>query len=186
MVKKKKSEAELQDRQAHLQDLILSTRISRMPASEAIQHINNRGFNITANIYFKTLKGIKNNTLKRTFEIAKNYSTYRLESIDKLKLIEQHYWDLINNPKTEIRDKITCMKHVTEMQPYLSAYRESVKYSAKDDPDFLAYQQSKIVDEEVTKKKKSTKKKRPPLADLLTLNKNEDVSNDTEYPPKQW
>ena len=180
MAKKKVSKFEADDKEYRLNEAIIFTRLLQMSPSSALQYIHSKGLKISQSGYYTTLKIIETDTLKQIFEIGKTYDRYRLDRIEMLHWLQRTYMDIILDPKTEIRDKITCMKHVTEMQPYLSAYLEAVQRSIESSGLSSIYQ-SEMNEEKTTKKKK-----RPPLADLLTLDKNENVQKDMKYPPKQW
>ena len=186
------------------QELLLSTKIVRMPIHDAIEFLTKKGFKLSVPGYYKAISVIDENFTKRTFDIAKNYAKYRIEKLDTLKTVHRRYWDIIRDPDSEIRDVITCLKNVTELQPYLSAYEESIQKSIEephmtfadankfDDSKMpaLEVKEIKIIGKRRGKGKKKSKQQPPllPLADLLTLTDSNALNaQDTpRYPPKQW
>ena len=204
----RKSTIASQPKTREFQELILSTKIVRMPIHDAIEYLAKKGFKISIPGYYKALSVIDENFMKRVFDIGRNYAKYRIEKLDTLKTVHRRYWNIIQDPESEIRDVITCLKHVTELQPYLSAYEESIQKSIEephmtfetvnkfDETDLPALEVKKI--KIIGKRKKGkgkgkrTKKAKQAspavLSDLLTLEDSDalGVQDTPKYPPRQW
>ena len=105
---------------------ILSTKAMRFTEKEAIKHLETKGYHMSSRTYYRALGHISAETTKRAFEIAKSFLEDHINTCDELENIKKLMY---KNYKDETRpiNKTMILVRITEMIPYITAYREATK-----------------------------------------------------------
>lgn len=105
---------------------ILSTKAMRFTEKEALKHLETKGYTISPRTYYNNLGHISSETRKRAFEIAKSFLEDHINTCDELENIKKMMYENYNTEVKPINKTIILVK-ITEMIPYITAYRESTK-----------------------------------------------------------
>ncbi|HJU60197.1 MAG TPA: hypothetical protein VJ583_10625 [Nitrososphaeraceae archaeon] len=123
------------------QQIILECMITQRTTLQTLQILKENGFEITDRTLRRDKNKIRENNLKRLFQIAKTYDfqNQHIEKLQKLEWLERGMFDDIQNcPDAYKRTKIR--ETIANLQPIMSAYMDSISYVVeKIHPDRIKY-----------------------------------------------
>ncbi|MCJ8306937.1 MAG: hypothetical protein HRU07_07820 [Nitrosopumilus sp.] len=106
---------------------IVSAKSMRLSESESMQYLKDNGHEIDRATYYRRLGHISAESKERAFEIAKNFLEDHISTIDELqsikKMMYQNY--ILEDDKFK---KTMILVKITELFPFISAYREATKH----------------------------------------------------------
>jgi hypothetical protein len=100
---------------------IVETINMRLHEKEALQYLQDHGYQMSARKYYRHKKQIEDMKLERMHHIAKFFPDQHLERIDKLELIEKLCWDNYHKEKDPLK-RVKILESIKELQPYISSY----------------------------------------------------------------
>lgn len=101
-------------------------KASGMEEGAALDYLKERGYKMGVATYYRTLKRVGAETLKKLVDIAKHQKERHLNRIEKLEAIEVEMWAMAKLEKDPIR-KTRILKEIREHQVYLSAFDQGTK-----------------------------------------------------------
>lgn len=152
---------------------VLETKVMGMAAVESLVYLKKKyGYKMTKRNYYIILKKIKDNKLKRLFEIGTNFEEYHLERLDTFKSVQNRLWELYNAKKTIIvkgepvevdqtpLERTRILEQIVGIQTYYSAYYEATVYIGEYADD-LRRKNSKLEEWFKDQMAKSAEKEKP-------------------------
>jgi hypothetical protein len=115
--------------------IITECMITQRTSLQTLQILEENGFKITDRTLRRDKNKIKENNLKRLFEIAKNYDfqNQHIEKLQKLEYLERGMFDDIQDCKDPFkRSKIREM--IANLQPIASSYMDYASYVVEKIP----------------------------------------------------
>lgn len=115
--------------------IILECMITQRTTLQTLQILKENGFKITERTLRRDKNKIKENNLKRLFEIAKNhdFQNQHIEKLQKLEYLERGMFDDIEDCKDPFkRSKIREM--IANLQPIMSSYMDFSSYVVEKIP----------------------------------------------------
>jgi hypothetical protein len=102
--------------------------IMRLNEKESLAYLKDKGFEISANHFYRLKRNIQESRFDRLNLIAKQgFVDQHLERIDQLELINQEYWKLYNAEKNNM-NKALLLEKIAELQTYISPYYDASRY----------------------------------------------------------
>jgi len=100
----------------------------RFTEKEALDYLEQKGFNISSRTYYRLKKEIQDSSHERLNLIgSEEFLTQHIERLDTLKTIHNELWanyHLEQNPTK----KSNILMQIAELQQYLSSYYDSTQY----------------------------------------------------------
>ena len=138
------------------QQHVLETKIMAMTADQSIAYLEKKhGYKMTRRNYYAILKGIRESTVTRLFEIVKDYKEEHIERLDTIKSVQNKLWELYHAKKTIVvkgkpvqvdqtpLERARILDDILKSQPYYSAFYEATAYLC-DSLDELRRKNSKM------------------------------------------
>jgi DNA repair ATPase RecN len=111
-----------------IRPFIIQTMAMDLSEIEALSYLEDRGFTISRESYYRYKRKIKNSRFERLSLIAKQgFVDQHLERIDQLELIDQEYWKLYRQEKDNFK-KAQILEKIAELQTYISPYYDASRY----------------------------------------------------------
>jgi hypothetical protein len=105
---------------------VIQCMAMNLSEKESLTYLNDRGFKISRQYFFKLKKSIKESRFDRLALIAKSqFVDQHLERIDTLELIQQEMWRLFREKDYKGMD---ALLKIAELQTYLSPYYDASRY----------------------------------------------------------
>jgi hypothetical protein len=107
---------------------IIEVMCLRLKEYEAMRYLEERGFKISHDLYYRLRKEVQENTHSRLNLIAsEEFSAQHIQRIDTLKTIESELW---NNYHAEVNPtkKSNILMQIAELQQLLAAFYDSTQY----------------------------------------------------------
>jgi hypothetical protein len=107
---------------------IIEVMCLRLKEYEAMTYLEERGFKISHDLYYRLRKEVQENTHTRLNLIAsQEFTAQHIQRIDTLKTIESELW---NNYHTEQNPtkKSNILMQIAELQQLLAAFYDSTQY----------------------------------------------------------
>jgi len=126
--------------------IITECIITQRTSLQTLQILEINGFKITDRTLRRDKNKIKENNLKRLFEIAKNYDfqNQHIEKLQKLEYLERGMFDDIQDCKDPFkRSKIREM--IANLQPITSSYMDYASYVANKIPQDIIKNNNNMV-----------------------------------------
>jgi hypothetical protein len=118
--------------------IITECIVTQRTTLQTLQILEKNGFKITDRTLRRDKNKIKENNLKRLYEIAKNYDfqNQHIEKLKKLEYLERGMFDDIQDCKDPFkRSKIREM--IANLQPITSSYLDYASYVAEKIPQYI-------------------------------------------------
>jgi hypothetical protein len=116
------------DTKERIKPFIIQCIIMRLSEKESLSYLNQRGFNISIQYFYKLKKQIQESRFDRLNLIAKSqFIDQHLERIDQLELINSELWSLYRQEKN-IFKKAQILEKIAEFQTYISPYYEASRW----------------------------------------------------------
>jgi hypothetical protein len=114
---------------------IIQCIVMKLSEKESIEYLNDRGFKISVQHFYRLKKQIKESRFDRLALIAKHgFVDSHLERIDQLELVNEEMWKCYREKDYKAMD---ALLKIAELQTYISPYMEASKWimeeSIKDD-----------------------------------------------------
>jgi hypothetical protein len=111
-----------------IRPLIIHCMVMRLSEKESMQYLNEKGFSISIQHFYRLKKRIVESRFDRLSLIAKTqFVDQHLERIDQLELINQEMWTLYRNEKDNFK-KVLILEKIAELQTYISPYYDASRY----------------------------------------------------------
>lgn len=106
---------------------IIEVMCLRLKEREALSYLEDRGFKISRDLYYRLRKEVKESTQTRLNSIALDFSAQRLERLDTLKTVHNELW---NNYHAEQNptNKAKILMQISELQELLAAFYDSSRW----------------------------------------------------------
>jgi hypothetical protein len=116
---------------------IIQCMVMKLSEKESINYLNDRGFKVSVQYYYKLKKSIKESRFDRLTLIAKSqFVDQHLERIDQLELVNQEMWAKYREKDYKAMD---ALLKIAELQTYISPYYDASRYvmekSIQDDKE---------------------------------------------------
>ena len=107
---------------------VIEVMCLRLRESEAMSYLEDRGFKISHDLYYRLRKEVQENTSTRLNKIAsEEFMAQHLERIETLKTVHNELWNQYHVEKSPI-NKSKILMNIAEIQQYLSSYYDSTQY----------------------------------------------------------
>jgi len=106
---------------------IIEVLVLRLKEKEALTYLEERGFTISHDLYYRLRKEVKESAHTRLNLIAsEEFLAQHLERIETLKTVHNELWNyhVEKNPSK----KCQILMQIAEIQQYLSSYYDSTQY----------------------------------------------------------
>lgn len=125
-----------------INELITKGEIQHLKQDEIIQQIRDDGIKISRRQYYRYKDKLFKLNEQRLLSMPVEYSSGFLRRIDTFKLAEKLLWEIFNKEDMEVRDKLSLIKQVTELQmpiqffynsgPIVNGMMEAIKHATAD------------------------------------------------------
>ena len=107
---------------------IIEVMVLRLREKEALGYLEERGYTVSHDLYYRLRKEVKESTNTRLNLIAsEEFSGQHLTRIDTLKTIEGELWNQYHIEKSP-SNKSKILMNIAEMQQLLAAFYDSTQY----------------------------------------------------------
>jgi len=107
---------------------IIECMCLRLKEKEALSYLDDKGFKISHDLYYRLRKKVIKTTHERLNLIAsKEFLTQHIERIDMLRTILNEMWANYHLEKQPLK-KVQILEKIEENQVYLSSYYDSTRY----------------------------------------------------------
>lgn len=106
---------------------IIEVMCLRLKEREALSYLEDRGFKISHDLYYRLRKEVKESTQTRLNSIALDFSAQHLERLGTLKTVHNELW---NNYHAEQNptNKAKILMQISELQELLAAFYDSSRW----------------------------------------------------------
>jgi hypothetical protein len=123
-----RNESNSNSKTAGIESYIIEVMCLRLHEHEALDYLEDRGYNISAAELYRLKNEVKNSTDRRLNNIASSeFLAQHIARIDNLKVIENELWNQYHVEKNPI-NKSKILMNIAELQQYLSSYYDSTQY----------------------------------------------------------
>ena len=119
---------------------IIEVMCLRLRETEALSYLEDRGFTISHDLYYRLRKEVKESTQTRLNSIALDFSGQHLDRIETLKTIENELWNQYHIEKNPT-NKSKILMQITQMQEILVAFYDSTRWVLEQSAKLKAKQQ---------------------------------------------
>ena len=107
---------------------IIEVMCLRLKEYEAMTYLEERGYKISHDTYYRLRREVQENTHTRLNLIAsEEFSAQHIQRIDTLKTIESELWNNYHAEQNPTK-KSSILMHIAEIQQYLAAFYDSTQY----------------------------------------------------------
>jgi len=107
---------------------IIEVIVLRLREREAMAYLEDRGFKISHDFYYRLRKEVQQSTHTRLNLIAsEEFMAQHLERIDTLKTVHNELWSCYHSEQNAT-NKSKILMQIAELQQYLSSYYDSTRY----------------------------------------------------------
>jgi hypothetical protein len=100
----------------------------RLKEHEALSYLQERGYTVSHDLYYRLRKEVKESTNTRLNLIAsEEFSAQHLTRLDTLRTVENELWNQYHVEKSP-SNKSKILMNIAELQQYLSSYYDSTQY----------------------------------------------------------
>ena len=111
-----------------IRPFIIQTMVMKLSEKESMQYLNDKGFQISRDSFYRLKRKIEQSRFDRLNLIAKTqFVDQHLERIDQLELINSEYWKLYRETKDTFK-KALILEKIAELQTYISPYYDASRY----------------------------------------------------------
>ena len=111
-----------------IRPFIIQTMVMKLSESESLQYLDDKGFKISRDSFYRIKRSIQQSRFDRLNLIAKTqFVDQHLERIDQLELINSEYWKLYRETKDTFK-KALILEKIAELQTYISPFYDASMY----------------------------------------------------------
>jgi DNA repair ATPase RecN len=111
-----------------IRPFIIQTMVMKLSESESLQYLDDKGFKISRDSFYRVKRSIQQSRFDRLNLIAKTqFVDQHLERIDQLELINSEYWKLDRDTKDTFK-KALILEKIAELQTYISPFYDASMY----------------------------------------------------------
>jgi hypothetical protein len=111
-----------------IRPFIIQTMVMKLSESESLQYLDDKGFKISRDSFYRLKRSIQQSRFDRLNLIAKTqFVDQHLERIDQLELINQEMWSLYRKEKDNFK-RVLILEKIAELQTYISPYYDASRY----------------------------------------------------------
>lgn len=111
-----------------IRPFVIQTMVMKLSESESLQYLDDKGFKISRDSFYRIKRNIQQSRFDRLSLIAKSqFVDQHLERIDQLELINSEMWTLYRNEKDNFK-KALILEKIAELQTYISPYYDASMY----------------------------------------------------------
>ena len=111
-----------------IRPFIIQTMVMKLSESESLQYLDDKGFKISRDSFYRLKRSIQQSRFDRLNLIAKTqFVDQHLERIDQLELVNLEYWKLYRETKDTFK-KALILEKIAELQTYISPFYDASMY----------------------------------------------------------
>ncbi|HVD06953.1 MAG TPA: hypothetical protein VNB67_00790 [Nitrososphaeraceae archaeon] len=111
-----------------IRPFIIQTTVMKLSENESIQYLQDKGFKISRDSFYRLKKKIQQSRFDRLNLIAKTqFVDQHLERIDQLEFVNLEYWKLYRETKDTFK-KALILEKIAELQTYISPFYDASMY----------------------------------------------------------
>jgi hypothetical protein len=107
---------------------IIEVMVLRLHEHEALAYLQDRGYKVSHDLYYRLRKEVKESTNTRLNLIASDeFSAQHLTRLDTLRTVENELWSCYHSEQNPSK-KANILMQVSELQQLLAAFYDSTQY----------------------------------------------------------
>lgn len=110
---------------------VIITKVKGLSEKEALQDLEEKGFKMSRQTYYRILRRISAKTRKRLYEIVKNQKECQMQLIDEFNTIKKEQWKIYLNSNDE-NIKLRALRDLRDILPFITAAEAVVPYIIKE------------------------------------------------------
>jgi hypothetical protein len=109
--------------------IVQETIILRLTEKEALEYLNDHGFQMSRAKYFRHKRKVEETTLQRLYTVVKyGFPKQHMEKIDKLEMVEKQMWSDYFDCKDPYK-RVEILTQIANLQPIITAFYDSTRYA---------------------------------------------------------
>jgi hypothetical protein len=112
-----------------LKPLVMRCMVMRLDEKEALDYIQEQGYDISRAQYYRIKKNIRDTRFERLSEIARGFTDHHLARMDTLELVNREMWRKYRAGDYKALD---ALSKIAETQPLISNYYDATKFVVED------------------------------------------------------
>ena len=107
---------------------IIEVMVLRLHEYEALNYLQERGYTVSHDLYYRLRKEVKESTNTRLHLIAsEEFSSQHVQRLDTLKTIENELWSCYHSEQNPSK-KANILVQISELQELLAAFYDSSRW----------------------------------------------------------